>query len=405
MFEFLRSLWNEPAPAAERTGATVLGQCPRCSVELLAGHGALHEHVCGRCQGRFLPADVTERLVISELGIEREVLLELVGHFAGERLLCPGCGQRSHPITLRGVCLDFCVGCGGLWCDAGELRRLSSERYEEIQATPAAADDAHPTLPAGKPLTRGAYCVFHQDSTPPPEAAVVDAFQRVARLSRVDAAVALRDFCGVIAEGLAEREARELVAALRGRGVAAAIVDDSWLRLPAPRKIERLVADDEGAKAPDQYGRMTTIPWSDVRAVAAGSVEMKGAFRQRLEEKRTRAGRGLLRYEKVELEVSYAFEEGCALTLDLLVGPGLRRHRLEVTDASRGGWNSTGLETGFISLVHAVVGRARYAALNEGAARLAQGLPPPVLRYRTPRRFEREVSWLLWRYLGPGASR
>lgn len=36
-------------------------------------------------------------------------------------LVCPGCGQRMRHLRERGVTLDACAHCGGLWFDTGEL--------------------------------------------------------------------------------------------------------------------------------------------------------------------------------------------------------------------------------------------------------------------------------------------
>ncbi|MBM4283299.1 MAG: hypothetical protein FJ137_21990, partial [Deltaproteobacteria bacterium] len=99
---------------------------------LASGQGALGEDVCPRCRGRFLNGALTERVVIDELGVERGILRELAGFFSGARLPCAGCGAAMRPLGLRGVAVDLCLGCGGLWLDAGELSRLSGGRYGEF---------------------------------------------------------------------------------------------------------------------------------------------------------------------------------------------------------------------------------------------------------------------------------
>ena len=51
---------------------------------------------------------------------------------AGERerlkalhsMRCPKCGQELITVTLRGVQVDKCAHCAGMWLDAGELEEL-----------------------------------------------------------------------------------------------------------------------------------------------------------------------------------------------------------------------------------------------------------------------------------------
>jgi hypothetical protein len=38
---------------------------------------------------------------------------------------CPKCGMQLHEIDYKGVKVDKCVGCDGIWLDAGELEQLS----------------------------------------------------------------------------------------------------------------------------------------------------------------------------------------------------------------------------------------------------------------------------------------
>jgi Zn-finger nucleic acid-binding protein len=40
-------------------------------------------------------------------------------------LSCPACSRDFHPMPLRGVEVDKCVGCGGLWFDGGELAKAA----------------------------------------------------------------------------------------------------------------------------------------------------------------------------------------------------------------------------------------------------------------------------------------
>jgi hypothetical protein len=59
---------------------------------------------------------------------EKHRLREL--HF----MRCPKCGLELEEIVLRGVHLDKCFGCNGLWLDAGELEELTGRAHEDLQA-------------------------------------------------------------------------------------------------------------------------------------------------------------------------------------------------------------------------------------------------------------------------------
>jgi uncharacterized protein len=40
---------------------------------------------------------------------------------------CPKCASALVAITFRGVELDKCTGCGGVWFDTGELDRVMAQ--------------------------------------------------------------------------------------------------------------------------------------------------------------------------------------------------------------------------------------------------------------------------------------
>jgi Zn-finger nucleic acid-binding protein len=40
---------------------------------------------------------------------------------------CPKCGQPLYKIEYKGVTIDRCPGCQGVWLDAGELEVLSQK--------------------------------------------------------------------------------------------------------------------------------------------------------------------------------------------------------------------------------------------------------------------------------------
>ena len=45
-------------------------------------------------------------------------------------LLCPSCGAGMREVERRGVLLDICPQCGGVWLDKGELEKLLGQARE-----------------------------------------------------------------------------------------------------------------------------------------------------------------------------------------------------------------------------------------------------------------------------------
>ena len=52
---------------------------------------------------------------------EREQLAQL--HW----MHCPKCGSELVEVEYRGVRIDKCIGCAGLWLDSGELEQLTAK--------------------------------------------------------------------------------------------------------------------------------------------------------------------------------------------------------------------------------------------------------------------------------------
>lgn len=120
-------------------------RCPRCPSATLAfeAGSALGDAPCPSCHGTFVPPEGVERLVHRELGIEVSTLRELMGPYAGTQLTCPSCSFALSHVTLRGIGIEVCTGCGSVWLDDGELERI--EAYAEgirSQARGGAAGDA-----------------------------------------------------------------------------------------------------------------------------------------------------------------------------------------------------------------------------------------------------------------------
>jgi Zn-finger nucleic acid-binding protein len=332
------------------------------------GSGLLGEAVCPRCQGRFLPGEVTDRVVVDELGIGRDVLRALTNFSAGRSLRCSGCGAGMRALQLRGVPVDLCLACGGLWLDAGELRRLSAGRHAEIaaqvpQAAPGdhrgADDDGYERRRVV--LGRGVSAVVLDELRPPPLGRLQAAFARTDALTSVDADT-LADFCpGVVVAGVTADGAAGLVAALADEGIAAHIVGEAALRLPPPLLVEELVvepvADGTGLAAFFRIGPPLRCRAGAVRAIGGGLLP-------------TTRDRG-----------------GAVATIDVVVGgtaaPGGETRRLR--------WMPLDPTAAAVSaLVRLLVGH------GGRAGRLLRHEALAWHSYRTARDFDRELGWLAW---------
>ncbi len=52
---------------------------------------------------------------------------ELIREFCQNR--CPKCGKAIEPLEFRGVPLDKCPGCGGIWLGPNDLQMLAEKDH------------------------------------------------------------------------------------------------------------------------------------------------------------------------------------------------------------------------------------------------------------------------------------
>jgi Zn-finger nucleic acid-binding protein len=106
--------------------------CPR-DVRALAPFRAPQGHLlqrCGACRGLWLPAAVVAGLLGH--APDAKALAGKGSRPAFAALCCPDDGSGMRALHHRGVEIDVCQRCGGVWLDAGELERiLASEREDE----------------------------------------------------------------------------------------------------------------------------------------------------------------------------------------------------------------------------------------------------------------------------------
>ena len=115
--------------------------CPVCGHEALDPAGNdLGMSSCGRCEGDWIPPDSAARLIEGHLGLDRKMLPELESFTRADPIGCPSCDSPLTLLKLKGVSVDWCRSCDGLWLDSGELHRLSSGTWGRPRAEPKPMD-------------------------------------------------------------------------------------------------------------------------------------------------------------------------------------------------------------------------------------------------------------------------
>jgi len=124
------SFTSAPQLKRDPLGGTLIAMnCPRCSTELDARSSAgITAAICARCAGAWLRGEDLERairLVAAEQGIVLKTLALLEGPARPTTLACPECATALETLTMRGVEVERCVACRGVFLDAGEGRTLA----------------------------------------------------------------------------------------------------------------------------------------------------------------------------------------------------------------------------------------------------------------------------------------
>jgi hypothetical protein len=162
------------------------------------------------------------------------------------------------------------------------------------------------------------FCLFQDTSTPLDPDRVREALVEVRELEpherrRIRPRLAL----GVLADALREDQANALRDALARRGLATAVVPQTWLDLPIPARLKRAAPDRDGLTVFDLHGASHAIPWTAVHHVAVHCEPGDAVGLNRT----LRAGSGL----EPSVLVDYPFKKSDVLSLELYGGsPGWR---------------------------------------------------------------------------------
>lgn len=113
--------------------------CPRDGTRLTLSRVAVfgpdvEVDACPRCQGVYLDKNELGRLVgDSKLNA---YLRDMVGYDVDSQLICPSCGGLMDLEHVRGVDVEVCLSCFGIWLDAGELDALKASKGRALSMTP-----------------------------------------------------------------------------------------------------------------------------------------------------------------------------------------------------------------------------------------------------------------------------
>ncbi len=151
-----------------------MDQCPRDQLALtdltLEGQRVRH---CMRCTGLWLPG------VAVESAFGKRVKPDPVE--TAVPIPCPDDGASLVAIRQRGVEIDICPECGGVWLDPGEWKKIQTHRKS---GQPTGSQSPHPAdNPSGTPLELIAGVSFATD----PISGAADLGQAAANLADASA--------------------------------------------------------------------------------------------------------------------------------------------------------------------------------------------------------------------------
>lgn len=110
--------------------------CPRDRTKLVAQKQKdVTVDACPKCQGIYL--DKNELKKLSGDADLNKYLRDMVGYDVDSQLICPSCGGLMDMEAVRGVEVEVCLTCFGLWLDAGELEALVGAKGNPVEMTAA----------------------------------------------------------------------------------------------------------------------------------------------------------------------------------------------------------------------------------------------------------------------------
>jgi Zn-finger nucleic acid-binding protein len=81
------------------------------------------EDECPSCGGTFFEGGIAAAVLQERFGLTPAAVVA-AADASGAGGPCPACARPLRPVLLDEVIGDVCVGCGGVWLDAGERETL-----------------------------------------------------------------------------------------------------------------------------------------------------------------------------------------------------------------------------------------------------------------------------------------
>ena len=123
-----------------------IAECPRCRVELeTLTHAGIKGAGCPKCEGVWLgAADLVSaiRFFATDKGVALKTIALLEGPTRASALRCPECSVSLQSIALRGVDVEKCPSCRGVFLDSGESEAIA----KRVMFSAATWEPAHQEL-------------------------------------------------------------------------------------------------------------------------------------------------------------------------------------------------------------------------------------------------------------------
>ena len=434
--------------------------CPHCHEHdgsqraLTPAYGQLQEAVCASCDGRFLSREQVEDLVVHKMGVDVGLLRQLTELYPGHSLTCPECQRAMNLLLLRGVYVDLCLSCGGLWFDAGELTQFTLGLVEELspeETAPAEQTEHQPSTDLVEEFKEKAGFALqeflniiqnkreptfepsqqaHGTSEKKMQKGEFGLYLHEPSLTESDVEAALRDFSnyteydftflatnhhGLLLDEIDQSDLKLVQSRLKKKNLDTAIVSEQRLALPLAKKLSGGQIVENGIEFKDAFARSFVVPWDRFLVLSISDVLRikQKAFNKDLiawyggGRNHSPFGVGSARatepvYERKDERATHLFVR----LFEYLTLEGQRGH-LEAhqeyaesdTAILRSEVPSHGSEI-FIELAQASLAAKQaspHVMLNPGVQCLAEGNSKSVPLFRSRRFYERSLKWLYWK--------
>ena len=107
-------------------------QCPRCWVPAKREkRRGIEIDICSQCKGIWLDTRELKKLLKNK--DLHEHLTKYIGIEAKSDLVCPRCGSLMNLERAKDVEVDVCLQCRGIWLDPGELESVAGMKGESFE--------------------------------------------------------------------------------------------------------------------------------------------------------------------------------------------------------------------------------------------------------------------------------